>query len=57
LSRLIFYEEKALRLAPRFAAKGVRVCHVSYSELIGNTEQACRRICEFLGWSFFLVDN
>lgn len=52
LNRLIFYEEEMLRQAPKLVTEGARVCHVTYPELTDNTEETCRKMCEFLGIEF-----
>jgi hypothetical protein len=52
LSRLIFYQEKMIHQAARLAHSGVRMHHVTYSDLVDHTEETCRAICQFLELEF-----
>ncbi|MGA9780168.1 MAG: sulfotransferase family protein [Limisphaerales bacterium] len=52
LSRLVFYREQMIRQAARLDQAGVPLCHVTYADLTGNTEETCRQICRFLGIEF-----
>ncbi|HUA37363.1 MAG TPA: sulfotransferase [Candidatus Sulfopaludibacter sp.] len=52
LNRLIFYREQMIRQAVRLERVGVPLCHVTYADLTGDTEETCRRICRFLGIEF-----
>ena len=52
LSRLIYYREQMIRQAAELERAGARLCHVSYDELLNDTEGTCRRICSFLGIEF-----
>lgn len=52
VSRLIFHQEEMIRQARRLQDRGVRIHHVSYGELTGNPQAACRAICDFLGLEF-----
>ncbi|MGH8022521.1 MAG: sulfotransferase family protein, partial [Limisphaerales bacterium] len=48
LERLIFYHEKMIAGAARLIQSGNQVHHVTYEELINQTEESCRGICRFL---------
>lgn len=52
LSRLIYYREQMIRQTAELERAGVRVCHVSYEQLLNDTEGTCRRICSFLEIEF-----
>ncbi len=52
LSRLIFYREQMIQQAARLEQAGVPLCHVTYADLTGSTEETCRQICRFLGIEF-----
>jgi Sulfotransferase family len=52
LSRLIFYQEQMIRQAAELERTGVRLCHVTYTNLTENTEDTCQRICRFLEVEF-----
>lgn len=52
LSRLIFYREQMIQQTARLERAGVPLCHVTYADLTGDTEETCRRICRFLGIEF-----
>jgi hypothetical protein len=52
LSRLIFYQEQMIQQAAELDRAGVRVFHVTYGGLAGDTENTCRKVCEFLGIEF-----
>jgi hypothetical protein len=52
LSRLIFNGEKLIQAAAELDRAGVRLCHVTYASLIGDTGNTCRKICQFLGIQF-----
>lgn len=52
LSRLIFYREQMIQQATELERAGVRLCHVTYADLTGNTAETCRRICRFLSIEF-----
>jgi hypothetical protein len=52
LSRLIFHQEQMIQQAAELDRAGVRVCHVTYTDLTDDTEKTCRKICNFLGIEF-----
>jgi hypothetical protein len=52
LSRLIRYQEEMIAQAAALEEAGVRVHHVTYADLIDNTSEVCRGICDFLGVPF-----
>jgi len=52
LSRLIFYREQMIRQAAELERAGARLCHVTYAELMDDTEETCRRLCRFLEIEF-----
>jgi hypothetical protein len=52
LSRLIFYREQLIRQAAELERAGARLCHVTYADLMDDTEETCRRICRFLEIEF-----
>lgn len=52
LNRLIWHQEQMLRQAARLRRDGLRVHHVTYADLIDNTENVCRGVCQFLGIEF-----
>ena len=52
MSRLIFYQEQMIQQAAELELAGVRLCHVTYTDLTENTEDACRRICRYLEIEF-----
>ena len=51
-SRLIFYREQMIKQAAELESAGVPLCHVTYVDLIADTEKTCRRICQFLRIDF-----
>ena len=52
LSRLIYYQDQMIQQAAELDRAGVRVCHVTYAGLSGDTEKTCQKICGFLGIEF-----
>jgi len=52
LSRLIFYHESMIRQSRLMEAAGARVYHLTYDELVSDTERVCRDICAFLKLEF-----
>jgi hypothetical protein len=52
LARLIFQHEQMIRQGVDLQRAGFRVHHVTYSDLIDNTEEVCRGLCAFLGIKF-----
>jgi len=52
LSNLIFQQEEMTRNAVDLKRRGFRVHNVTYSDLVGQTEEVCRGLCEFLGIEF-----
>ena len=52
LSRLIYYREQMIRQADELDRAGARLCHVSYDQLLNDTEGTCRRLCSFLEIEF-----
>jgi hypothetical protein len=52
LSRLILYYEEMLLQAEALEKAGLRVHHVTYSELVDKTSEVCQGICKFLGVPF-----
>ena len=52
LNRLIFYQEQMIHEAARLIQAGNRVHHVTYADLVDQTEESCRRICQFLNIEF-----
>jgi len=52
LSRLIFYREQMIRQAAELERAGAGLCHVTYADLMDDTEETCRRICRFLEIEF-----
>ena len=52
LNRLIFYQEQMVYEAARLKHAGKRVHHITYADLVDQTEESCRRICEFLSIEF-----
>lgn len=52
LSRFIYYQERMILEAEKLERSGVRVHHVTYNELIDNTETCCRGLCDFLEIEF-----
>jgi len=47
LSRLIFFQEKMIHQAARLARSGGRIHHVTYNDLVDQTDESCRAICRF----------
>ncbi len=52
LSRMIHYQEQAIRQAAVIEKKGARIYRVDYARMVDETEAVCREICEFLGVPF-----
>ena len=52
LSRLIRYHEQMIEQATALEKLGARVYHVTYADLIDDTPEVCKGICEFLGVPF-----
>jgi len=52
LGRLIFHQEQMIHQASELHRSGIPVCHVSYNDLMEDTEKTCRTICRFLGIEF-----
>jgi len=52
LSRLIFCQEQMIQQTAEFNRSGIRVCHVTYDELMEDAEKTCRKICQFLAIPF-----
>jgi len=52
LSRLIRYHEQMIEQAAALEKLGARVYHVTYADLIDDTPEVCKGICEFLGVPF-----
>jgi hypothetical protein len=49
LGRLICQQEAMIRQAGDLNRAGARLHHVTYSQLVDDTEGVCRGICQFLG--------
>jgi glycosyltransferase involved in cell wall biosynthesis len=54
LSRMIYYQEQAIRQADRIEKKGARIFRVNYARLVDHPEAVCRETCKFLGVEFDL---
>lgn len=52
LSNLVFQQEEMTRQAINLKRDGFRVHNVTYSDLVDQTEDICRGLCEFLGIEF-----
>jgi hypothetical protein len=52
LSRMIYLQEQAIRQSARIEKMGARVYRVNYADIIDQTEQVARELCEFLGAPF-----
>jgi hypothetical protein len=52
LNRLIFYQEQMIHEAAHLVQTGNRVHHVTYADLVDDTEESCRRICGYLNIEF-----
>lgn len=52
LNRFIFCQEQMIRQAAELDRTGIRLHHVSYTELVEKTEDVCRGICQFLKIEF-----
>jgi glycosyltransferase involved in cell wall biosynthesis len=52
LSRLIYYQEQAIRQAERIEQKGARILRVDYARLVEQTGAVCREASAFLGVPF-----
>jgi hypothetical protein len=52
LGRLICQQEAMIRQAGDLNRAGARLHHVTYSQLVDDTEGVCRGICQFLGVEF-----
>ena len=49
LHRLIFHQEKMIRETGQLQKAGARIHHISYDDLVDQTEATCRATCDFLG--------
>ena len=49
LSRMIYYQEQAIRQGRAIQQAGARVLHVDYADIVEHTQQTCRDVCAFLG--------
>ncbi len=49
LSRMIYFQEEAIRQMLHIEQKGARVFHVDYDRLVDDTERVCREVSVFLG--------
>lgn len=52
LNRLIHHQEKMIRESAQLERAGRRVLHIQYDKLVDNTEDVCRKICNFLQIDF-----
>jgi hypothetical protein len=52
LHRLIFHQEKMIRETRQLQQAGARIHHISYDDLVDQTEATCRATCDFLGVPF-----
>src|SRR5436190_22779418 len=52
LNRVIFYQEQMMQQTAELSRAGVRIHHVTYNELVDNTEDVCRGVCRFLNIDF-----
>ena len=52
VARLIHHQEQMIRQATEVIRSGARVHHITYSQLVDNTREACVGLCRFLNIEF-----
>jgi len=48
LSRMIYYQEQAIRQSELIETRGARVFRVDYGDIVDHTGRVCREVCAFL---------
>lgn len=52
LSRLIYQKEQLINQAAQIEKNGARIFHVTYADIVDQTEQVCQNLSDFLGVPF-----